>query len=66
VLRRSEAEVDNPSDSEAVIDEQARELIAQQRHHDEQLQQSMLIRTEAEVGLAADFSQEHNYRKSGN
>jgi hypothetical protein len=61
VLRRSEAEVDNPSDGEAVTDEQARELMAQQRHHEEQLQQSMLIRTEAEVGierLAADFSQD--------
>jgi multidrug efflux pump subunit AcrA (membrane-fusion protein) len=52
MLNRAEAEVNNPSNAEAVTQEQARELLTQQRQHDEHLQESMLNRAEAEIGIS--------------
>ncbi|WP_248277658.1 hypothetical protein [Brasilonema sp. UFV-L1] len=59
MLNRAEAE--HPTQTDAMTQEEARELMVQQRHHEKHLHESMLNRAEAEVGLLGDntnFSQE--------
>jgi phage I-like protein len=54
MLNRAEAEVDNPVGADTQTQEQARQLLAQQRRHDEHLKEAMLNRAEAEISVSAD------------
>jgi flagellar hook-basal body complex protein FliE len=46
--------VDNPNSANDFTQKQARELVAQQRHHDEHLKDAMLNRAKADISISHD------------